>query len=54
LSGNGGPSLAAGEVAQKAIKEIATVPLRLMFYSILGAVGLVLSGCVRNVVALAL
>ena len=43
-----------GEVAQKAIKEIATVPPRLLFYSILGAVGLVLSGCARNVVALAI
>jgi hypothetical protein len=39
------------ESRAKAIKEIATVPPRLLFYSILGAVGLVLSGCDRNVVA---
>src|SRR3977135_3826147 len=43
-----------GEVAQKAIKEIATLPPRLLFYSIPGAVGLVLSRCARNVVALAI
>jgi serine/threonine protein kinase len=36
------PKVQPREVAQKAIKEIATVPPRLMLYSILGAVGLIL------------
>ena len=36
------PKIQPREVAQKAIKEIATVPPRLMIYSILGAVGLIL------------
>jgi len=36
------PKIQPREVAQKAIKEIATVPPRLMLYSILGAVGLIL------------
>ena len=36
------PKIEAREVAQKAIQEIATVPPRLMIYSILGAVGLIL------------
>src|SRR5260370_38366618 len=36
------PRVQPREVAQKAIKEIATVPPRLMLYSILGAVGLIL------------
>ncbi|MGD0791919.1 MAG: PEGA domain-containing protein [Terriglobales bacterium] len=36
------PRIQPREVAQKAIKEIATVPPRLMLYSILGAVGLIL------------
>ncbi|HEX9111301.1 MAG TPA: PEGA domain-containing protein [Terriglobales bacterium] len=42
------PKIQPREVAQKAIKEIKTVPPRLMLYSILGAVGLIL------IVALAL
>jgi hypothetical protein len=36
------PRIQPREVAGKAIKEIATVPPRLMLYSILGAVGLIL------------
>jgi PEGA domain-containing protein len=36
------PKIQPREVAQKAIKEISTVPPRLMIYSILGAVGLIL------------
>ena len=36
------PRIQPREVAEKAIKEIATVPPRLMLYSILGAVGLIL------------
>src|SRR5208337_4161045 len=36
------PRIQPREVAQKAIKEIATIPPRLMLYSILGAVGLIL------------
>jgi serine/threonine protein kinase len=36
------PRIQPREVAQKAIKEISTVPPRLMIYSILGAVGLIL------------
>jgi hypothetical protein len=36
------PKIQPREVAEKAIKQIATVPLRLMIYSILGAVGLIL------------
>jgi serine/threonine protein kinase len=36
------PKIQPREVAQKAIKEISTVPPRLMLYSILGAVGLIL------------
>jgi len=36
------PKIQPREVAQKAIHEIATVPPRLMIYSILGAVGLIL------------
>ena len=36
------PRIQPQEVAQKAIHEIATVPPRLMLYSILGAVGLIL------------
>jgi len=36
------PKVQPREVAQKAIKEIVTVPPRLMLYSILGAVGLIL------------
>lgn len=36
------PKIEAREVAQKAMKEIATVPPRLMIYSILGAVGVIL------------
>jgi hypothetical protein len=36
------PKVQPREVAQKAIKEISTVPPRLMIYSILGAVGLIL------------
>jgi len=36
------PKIQPREVAQKAIKEIATVPPRLMLYSILSAVGLIL------------
>jgi serine/threonine protein kinase len=36
------PKIQPREVAEKAIKEIATVPPRLMLYSILGAVGLIL------------
>jgi serine/threonine-protein kinase len=36
------PKIHPREVAQKAIKEISTVPPRLMIYSILGAVGLIL------------
>ena len=36
------PKIQPREVAQKAINEISTVPPRLMLYSILGAVGLIL------------
>jgi serine/threonine protein kinase len=36
------PKIQPREVAHKAIKEISTVPPRLMIYSILGAVGLIL------------
>jgi hypothetical protein len=36
------PKIQPREVAQKAIHEVATVPPRLMIYSILGAVGLIL------------
>ena len=36
------PRLQPREVAEKAIKEISTIPPRLMLYSILGAVGLIL------------
>ncbi|MFY9561028.1 MAG: serine/threonine-protein kinase, partial [Terriglobales bacterium] len=36
------PKIQPREVAEKAIKEIQTVPPRLMIYSILGAVGLIL------------
>jgi serine/threonine-protein kinase len=36
------PRIQPREVAEKAMKEIATVPPRLMIYSILGAVGLIL------------
>jgi eukaryotic-like serine/threonine-protein kinase len=36
------PRIQPREVAEKAIKEIATLPPRLMLYSILGAVGLIL------------
>jgi serine/threonine protein kinase len=36
------PRIQPREVAEKAIKEIATIPPRLMIYSILGAVGLIL------------
>jgi serine/threonine protein kinase len=36
------PKLQPREVAEKAIKEISTIPPRLMLYSILGAVGLIL------------
>jgi Protein kinase domain/PEGA domain len=36
------PKIQPREVAQKAIREMATVPPRLMIYSILGAVGLIL------------
>jgi len=36
------PRIQPREVAEKAIKEISTVPPRLMLYSILGAVGLIL------------
>jgi serine/threonine protein kinase len=36
------PKIQPREVAEKAIKQIATVPLRLMIYSIMGAVGLIL------------
>ncbi len=36
------PRLQPREVAKKAIKEIATIPPRLMLFSILGAVGLIL------------
>jgi serine/threonine protein kinase len=36
------PKIQPREIAQKAIKEVATVPPRLMLYSILGAVGLIL------------
>ena len=36
------PRLQPREVAEKAIKEIATIPPRLMLFSILGAVGLIL------------
>jgi hypothetical protein len=36
------PKIEAREVAQKAMHEIATVPPRLIIYSILGAVGLIL------------
>jgi serine/threonine protein kinase len=37
------PGIQAREVAEKAIKEIATVPPRLMIYSMLGAVALILA-----------
>ena len=36
------PRIQPREVAERAVKEIATVPPRLMLYSILGAVGLIL------------
>ncbi|HYW39327.1 MAG TPA: serine/threonine-protein kinase [Terriglobales bacterium] len=36
------PKIQPREVAEKAIKQIATIPLRLMIYSIMGAVGLIL------------
>jgi serine/threonine protein kinase len=36
------PKIQPREVAEKAIKEIATIPPRLMLFSILGAVGLIL------------
>jgi serine/threonine protein kinase len=36
------PKIQPREVAEKAIKQIATIPPRLMIYSILGAVGLIL------------
>lgn len=36
------PKVEVREVAQKAIQEISTIPPRLMIYSILGAVGLIL------------
>jgi serine/threonine protein kinase len=36
------PGIQAREVAEKAIKEIKTVPPKLMIYSIMGAVGLIL------------
>jgi serine/threonine protein kinase len=36
------PKIQPREVAEKAIKQIATVPPRLMLYSIMGAVGLIL------------
>ncbi len=36
------PRIQAREIAEKAIREVATVPARLMLYAMLGAVGLIL------------
>ena len=40
------PKVQPREVAQKAVREIKTIPPQLMMYSILGAVGLILVVCV--------